>query len=166
MPQEIDFTVEQPDDTDLVKQLRSQLKTMRSSLTQANKELDGFKTVQRQADITAKFAEKSIAPSYAKFVPADADVDEWIAENEFVHNTAQSPATTSDTESEPEAPAATAATPAAPAAPPVNPAQALQQAGTTATPNPQALIDAVKNAKTDDEYAAAMTAARAVVGWQ
>lgn len=87
----------QSSDSDLLKQLRKELKTKTKILSEMETQLSGIKSEQRQNVIKSVLESKGVTPKIAKFIPADIEaspeaLDNWIAENADVFGlTVQSP---------------------------------------------------------------------------
>jgi hypothetical protein len=87
----------QGSDSDLLKQLRKELKTKTKILSEMETQLSGIKSEQRQNVIKSVLESKGVTPKIAKFIPADIDaspeaLDNWIQENADVFGlTVQSP---------------------------------------------------------------------------
>ena len=87
----------QSSDSDLLKQLRKELKTKTKILSEMETQLSGIKSEQRQSVIKSVLESKGVTPKIAKFIPADIDaspeaLDNWIQENADVFGlTVQSP---------------------------------------------------------------------------
>ena len=72
---------DQLEGTDLVKQLRTQLKAQKKASDEALEELKGFRQEQRTRTLASKLTEKGLNAKVAKLVPADVeDVDAWLTE--------------------------------------------------------------------------------------
>lgn len=54
---------------------------LRKALDKANKELAAFRTKERERAVSDTLNAKGFSPKVAKFIPPDADVDEWLSEN-------------------------------------------------------------------------------------
>ena len=54
---------------------------IRKALEKANKELAAFKAQERERQTVETLSAKGFSPKVAKFIPPDADVDEWLTEN-------------------------------------------------------------------------------------
>ena len=87
----------QSSDSDLLKQLRKELKTKTKILSEMETQLSSIKSEQRQNVIKSVLESKGVTPKIAKFIPADIDaspeaLDNWIQENADVFGlTVQSP---------------------------------------------------------------------------
>jgi len=97
-----DFEVEdsrqrQNSDSDLLKQLRKELKTKTKLLSEMETQLGSIKSEQRQNTIKSVLESKGVSPKIAKFIPQDIDaspdaIDSWIQENADIFGlTAQTP---------------------------------------------------------------------------
>ena len=97
-----DFEVEdsrqrQNSDSDLLKQLRKELKTKTKLLSEMETQLGSIKSEQRQSTIKSVLESKGVSPKIAKFIPQDIDaspdaIDSWIQENADIFGlTAQTP---------------------------------------------------------------------------
>jgi hypothetical protein len=90
----------QGSDSDLLKQLRKELKTKTKILSEMETQLSGIKSEQRQNVIKSVLESKGVTPKIAKFIPADIEaspeaLDNWIQENADVFGlTVQSPSET------------------------------------------------------------------------
>ena len=72
---------DQLEGTDLVKQLRNQLKAQKKASDEALEELKGFRQEQRTRTLASKLTEKGLNAKVAKLVPQDVeDVDAWLTE--------------------------------------------------------------------------------------
>lgn len=72
------------DGTDLVKDLRRQLKEQSSKLKEYETELSDIRSEKRTTSVSAKLAEAGYPSEVAKFVPTDLELDEmdhWLEEN-------------------------------------------------------------------------------------
>lgn len=84
-------------DSDLLKQLRKELKTKTKILSEMETQLSSIKSEQRQNVIKSVLESKGVTPKIAKFIPADIDaspeaLDNWIQENADVFGlTVQTP---------------------------------------------------------------------------
>ena len=87
----------QNSDSDLLKQLRKELKTKTKLLSEMETQLGSIKSEQRQNTIKSVLESKGVSPKIAKFIPQDIDaspdaIDSWIQENADVFGlTAQTP---------------------------------------------------------------------------
>jgi hypothetical protein len=101
--EEEDFEVEdsrqrQNSDSDLLKQLRKELKTKTKLLSEMETQLGSIKSEQRQNVITSFLESKGVSPKIAKFIPQDIDaspdaIENWIVDNADVFGlTVQTPA--------------------------------------------------------------------------
>lgn len=85
-------------DSDLLKQLRKELKTKTKILSEMETQLSSIKSEQRQNVIKSVLESKGVTPKIAKFIPADIEaspeaLDNWIADNADVFGlTVQTPA--------------------------------------------------------------------------
>ena len=85
-------------DSDLLKQLRKELKTKTKILSEMETQLSSIKSEQRQNVIKSVLESKGVTPKIAKFIPADVEaspeaLDNWIADNADVFGlTVQTPA--------------------------------------------------------------------------
>ena len=88
----------QGSDSDLLKQLRKELKTKTKILSEMETQLSSIKSEQRQNVIKSVLESKGVTPKIAKFIPADVEaspeaLDNWIADNADVFGlTVQTPA--------------------------------------------------------------------------
>ena len=88
----------QSSDSDLLKQLRKELKTKTKILSEMETQLSSIKSEQRQNVIKSVLESKGVTPKIAKFIPADVEaspeaLDNWIADNADVFGlTVQTPA--------------------------------------------------------------------------
>ena len=95
---EEDVTPSQQSESDLLRQLRKELKTKSKMLSEMEGQLSSIKTEQRQNVIKSVLESKGVSPKIAKFIPADIDasseaVDIWITDNADVFGlTVQTPA--------------------------------------------------------------------------
>lgn len=76
----------QNSDSDLLRQLRKELKTKSKMLSEMESQLSTIKTEQRQNTIKSVLESKGVSPKIAKFIPQDLEpsaeaVDSWIMEN-------------------------------------------------------------------------------------
>jgi hypothetical protein len=72
---------DQLEGTELVKQLRNQLKAQTKANNEALEELKGFRQEQRTRTVASKLTEKGLNAKVAKLVPQDVeDVDAWLTE--------------------------------------------------------------------------------------
>lgn len=82
---EFDFDTDSGDGSDLVKQLRKQVKELSSALRERDEQLEYFETVSREQDIAEILTEYGVNPGIANFVPDDIeDEDElvdWLGAN-------------------------------------------------------------------------------------
>ena len=87
----------QGSDSDLLKQLRKELKTKTKILSEMEGQLSSIKSEQRQNVIKSVLESKGVSPKIAKFIPQDIEanpdiIDNWIAENADVFGlTVQTP---------------------------------------------------------------------------
>jgi len=73
-------------DSDLLKQLRKELKNKTKALTELEEQVTGFRKTQREATIKSVLESKGVSPKIAKFIPADIEtspevISGWIEEN-------------------------------------------------------------------------------------
>lgn len=73
-------------DSDLLKQLRKELKNKTKALTELEEQVNGFRQTQREATIKAVLESKGVSPKIAKFIPSDIEtspevISGWIEEN-------------------------------------------------------------------------------------
>lgn len=61
--------------------LRKAYEKQKATLSALEKELSTLKAEKRQKDLESTLSEKGLNAKVAKFIPADADLDEWLAEN-------------------------------------------------------------------------------------
>ena len=93
-----DVIQSQQSESDLLKQLRKELKIKSKVLSEMEGQLSSIKTEQRQNVIKSVLESKGVSPKIAKFIPADIDaspeaVNNWIADNADVFGlTVQTPA--------------------------------------------------------------------------
>ena len=93
-----DVIQSQQSESDLLKQLRKELKIKSKVLSEMEGQLSSIKTEQRQNVIKSVLESKGVSPKIAKFIPADIEaspeaVDNWIADNADVFGlTVQTPA--------------------------------------------------------------------------
>ena len=76
----------QPSDSDLLKQLRKELKNKTKALSELEQQLNTVRASQRDATIKTVLESKGINPKIAKFIPTDVDsspevISTWIDEN-------------------------------------------------------------------------------------
>jgi hypothetical protein len=89
----------QPSDSDLLKQLRKELKNKSKMLSEMEGQLSTIKSEQRQSTIKSVLESKGVSSKIAKFIPQDLDpsaeaVESWILENADVFGlTVQKPST-------------------------------------------------------------------------
>jgi hypothetical protein len=87
----------QQSDSDLLKQLRKELKNKSKMLSEMEGQLSSIKTEQRHNVIKSVLESKGVSPKIAKFIPQDIDaspeaLDTWIQENADVFGlTVQTP---------------------------------------------------------------------------
>ncbi len=87
----------QNSDSDLLKQLRKELKTKTKLLSEMESQLGVIKSEQRQNTIKSVLENKGVSPKIAKFIPQDIDaspdaIDNWIRDNADVFGlTVQTP---------------------------------------------------------------------------
>lgn len=92
-----DFNQSQQSESDLLKQLRKELKTKSKMLSEMEGQLSSIKTEQRQNVIKSVLESKGVSPKIAKFIPQDIEanpeiIDNWIKENADVFGlTVQTP---------------------------------------------------------------------------
>ena len=95
---EDDVIPSQQSESDLLKQLRKELKSKSKMLSEMEGQLSSIKTEQRQNVIKSVLESKGVSPKIAKFIPQDIDaspeaVDTWIQDNADVFGlTVQTPA--------------------------------------------------------------------------
>lgn len=95
---EDEVTQVQQSESDLLKQLRKELKTKSKMLSEMEGQLSSIKNEQRQNVIKSVLESKGVSPKIAKFIPQDIEanpdvIDNWIAENADVFGlTVQTPA--------------------------------------------------------------------------
>ena len=95
---EEDVIPSQQSESDLLKQLRKELKNKSKMLSEMEGQLSSIKTEQRQNVIKSVLESKGVSPKIAKFIPSDIEaspeaVDNWIADNADVFGlTVQTPA--------------------------------------------------------------------------
>ena len=93
-----DVIQSQQSESDLLKQLRKELKIKSKVLSEMEGQLSSIKTEQRQNVIKSVLESKGVSPKIAKFITADIEaspeaVDNWIADNADVFGlTVQTPA--------------------------------------------------------------------------
>ena len=93
-----EVTQVQQSESDLLKQLRKELKTKSKMLSEMEGQLSSIKNEQRQNVIKSVLESKGVSPKIAKFIPQDIEanpdiIDNWIAENADVFGlTVQTPA--------------------------------------------------------------------------
>jgi len=73
-------------DSDLLKQLRKELKNKTKALTELEEQVTSFRQTQREATIKAVLESKGVSPKIAKFIPSDIEtspevISGWIEEN-------------------------------------------------------------------------------------
>jgi broad specificity phosphatase PhoE len=82
---EFDFDTDSGDGSDLVKQLRKQVKELSSSLKERDEQLEYFETVSREQDIAEILTEYGVNPRIANFVPDDIEDEDqlvdWLGAN-------------------------------------------------------------------------------------
>ena len=72
---------DQLEGTELVKQLRTQLKAQKKANDEAAEELKAFRQERRTQTLASKLTEKGLNAKVAKLVPQDVeDVDAWLTE--------------------------------------------------------------------------------------
>lgn len=92
-----DFNQSQQSESDLLKQLRKELKVKSKMLSEMEGQLSSIKTEQRQNVIKSVLESKGVSPKIAKFIPQDIEanpevIDNWIKENADVFGlTVQTP---------------------------------------------------------------------------
>ena len=95
---EDDVIPSQQSESDLLKQLRKELKNKSKMLSEMEGQLSSIKTEQRHNVIKSVLESKGVSPKIAKFIPQDIEanpeiIDNWIAENADVFGlTVQTPA--------------------------------------------------------------------------
>jgi hypothetical protein len=95
---EEDVIPSQQSESDLLKQLRKELKSKSKMLSEMEGQLSSIKTEQRQNVIKSVLESKGVSPKIAKFIPQDIDaspeaLDTWIQDNADVFGlTVQTPA--------------------------------------------------------------------------
>ncbi len=95
---EEDVIPSQQSESDLLKQLRKELKNKSKMLSEMEGQLSSIKTEQRHNVIKSVLESKGVSPKIAKFIPQDIEanpeiIDNWIAENADVFGlTVQTPA--------------------------------------------------------------------------
>jgi len=75
-----------PNDSDLLKQLRKELKNKTKALSELETQVNGFRQSQREATIKSVLESKGVSPKIAKFIPADIEtspevISGWIEDN-------------------------------------------------------------------------------------
>lgn len=80
-----DFTLDQDNDSDLVKQLRKQLRDKESTLKALSAENETFKSTVRKSTVTDLLAKRNVNPKVAAFIPADVEatdeaIGKWLGE--------------------------------------------------------------------------------------
>ena len=94
---EDDVIPSQQSESDLLKQLRKELKNKSKMLSEMEGQLSSIKTEQRHNVIKSVLESKGVSPKIAKFIPQDIDaspeaLDTWIQENADVFGlTVQTP---------------------------------------------------------------------------
>ncbi len=83
---EEDVIPSQQSESDLLKQLRKELKNKSKMLSEMEGQLSSIKTEQRHNVIKSVLESKGVSPKIAKFIPQDIEanpdvIDNWIAEN-------------------------------------------------------------------------------------
>jgi broad specificity phosphatase PhoE len=82
---EFDFDTDSGDGSDLVKQLRKQVKELSSALKERDEQLEYFETVSREQDIAEILTEYGVNPRIANFVPDDIEDEDqlvdWLGAN-------------------------------------------------------------------------------------
>lgn len=73
-------------DSDLLKQLRKELKNKTKALTELEEQVNSFRQTQREATIKSVLESKGVSPKIAKFIPSDIEtspevISGWIEEN-------------------------------------------------------------------------------------
>ena len=73
-------------DSDLLKQLRKELKNKTKALTELEEQVNTFRQTQREATIKSVLESKGVSPKIAKFIPSDIEtspevISGWIEEN-------------------------------------------------------------------------------------
>lgn len=73
-------------DSDLLKQLRKELKNKTKALTELEEQVNTFRKTQREATIKSVLESKGVSPKIAKFIPSDIEtspevISGWIEEN-------------------------------------------------------------------------------------
>jgi hypothetical protein len=83
--EEFDFDTDSGDGSDLVKQLRKQVKELSSALKERDEQLEYFETVSREQDIAEILTEYGVNPRIANFVPDDIEDEDqlvdWLGAN-------------------------------------------------------------------------------------
>lgn len=82
---EFDFDTDSGDGSDLVKQLRKQIKELSSALRERDEQLEYFETMSRDQEIGEILVEYGVNPRIAQFVPDDIEDEDqlvdWLREN-------------------------------------------------------------------------------------
>lgn len=86
-----DLTVEQDNDSDLVRQLRAQLKTKAKEASDATKELSTFRAKERTTSLADLLKDQGVNPKIARLLPADIEPTEaavkgWLDDYADVFN--------------------------------------------------------------------------------
>ena len=86
--EDFDFeeTSRQPNESDLLKQLRKELKNKTRALTELETQLGSVRASQREATIKSVLETKGVNQKIAKFIPSDIDtspevISNWVDEN-------------------------------------------------------------------------------------
>lgn len=80
-----DYTLDQDNDSDLVKQLRKQLRDKENTLKALSAENETFKTTVRKSTVAELLAKRNVNPKVAAFIPADVEANDeaigkWLAD--------------------------------------------------------------------------------------
>lgn len=83
---DLEETRKQPNDSDLLKQLRKELKNKTKALSELETQVNTFRQTQREATIKSVLESKGVSPKIAKFIPSDIEtspevISGWIEEN-------------------------------------------------------------------------------------
>lgn len=82
---EFDFDTDSGDGSDLVKQLRKQIKELSSALKERDEQLEYFETMSREQEISEILVEYGVNPRISRFVPDEIEDEDqlvdWLREN-------------------------------------------------------------------------------------
>lgn len=85
-------------------ELRKAYEKQKATLSALEKELADLRAEKRQKDLESTLSEKGLNAKVAKFIPADADLDEWLKENADLFGAPQPAAQETQVQEAPKAP--------------------------------------------------------------